>query len=35
MGTAVAAPNAPQDAVEASFDGLDVRIQEATQPGRR
>lgn len=31
MGTAVAAPNAPQDAAEASFDGLDVRIQEATQ----
>lgn len=31
MGTAVAAPDAPQDAAEASFDGLDVRIQEATQ----
>ncbi len=31
MGTAVAAPNAPQDAAEASLDGLDVRIQEATQ----
>ena len=31
MGTAVAAPNAPQDAAEASFDGLDVRIQQATQ----
>jgi len=31
MGTAVAAPNAPQNAAEATLDGLDARIQQATQ----
>ncbi len=31
MGTAVAAPDAPQSAAEATFDGLDARIQEASQ----
>jgi len=31
MGTAVAAPNAPQNVAEAAFDGLDARIQQATQ----
>jgi hypothetical protein len=31
MGTAVAAPNAPQNAAEATLDGLDARIQQANQ----
>lgn len=31
MGTAVAATNAPQNAAQAAFDGLDTRIQEASQ----
>ena len=31
MGTAVAAPNAPQNAAEATLDGLDARVQQATQ----
>lgn len=30
MGTAVAAPNAPQNAAEAVLDGLEARIQEAS-----
>jgi hypothetical protein len=30
MGTAVAAPNAPQNAAAAAFDGLEARVQQAS-----